>query len=127
MLEIEKGVVPSTVNISLTTWLDMSNGVEMCCIQRDQLHQQEALVSSLQQQLRKVIDSQTSKQQQQQLGREEGGLLHRNASLKDSNTRLTEELFRMKERNKRLEEVSECLPIPLPLTCLDVIFPGHCV
>ena len=75
-----------------------------CVLQRDQLHQQEALVSSLQQQLRKVTDSQSSKQQL--LGREEGGLLHHNASLKDSNTRMTEQLFRMKEKNEKLEEVS---------------------
>lgn len=81
--------------------------------QRDQLHQQEALVSSLQQQLRKVTESQSSRQHL--LGREEGGLLHHNASLKDSNTRLTEDLFRMKERNRKLEEVSEFHSLLTPL------------
>ena len=75
-----------------------------CVTQRDQLHQQEALVSSLQQQLQKVTETQVAKQQQR--GREEGGVARENAELKDVNLRLREELWQMKERNGRLEEVS---------------------
>lgn len=73
-------------------------------MQRDQLHQKEVLVCSLQHQLRKVTESQGTRGQQ--LGGEgEGNLARESSILKDNNARLTEELWRMKERNKELEEV----------------------
>ena len=65
---------------------------------------------SLQEQLQKVTEAQRSRWQQQAgggVGGEEGGVVVReNARLGDCNARLTEELWRMKERNKKLEEVS---------------------
>lgn len=81
------------------------NALLPCVTQRDQVHQQETLVSSLQQHLKKVTEVQAAKQHQ--LGREGGNLVQENAKLKDSNARLAEELWRMKKRNKKLEEVRE--------------------
>lgn len=78
------------------------------CLQRDQVHQREVLVSSLQQQLRKVTEMQAAKQHQQQ-DKEGGNLVQETAKLKDSNARLEEELQRMKERNRELEEVGKAL------------------
>ena len=69
-------------------------------MQRDQVHQQEALVSSLQQQLKKV---QGAKQHQEGVDGE--NLVQENDRLKDSNANLSEELWRMKKRNMELEEV----------------------
>lgn len=76
----------------------------ICVIQRDKLHQQEALVSSLQHQLRRVSEGQSTKQQHP-AGSEGGCVTLENANLKDTNARLREELWRMQERNKKLEEV----------------------
>ena len=62
-------------------------------------------MSSLQEQLRKV---QSGKQlQQQQRWRQEGeeAMARENASLKDTNTQLGEKLWRMEEKNRKLEEV----------------------
>lgn len=88
-----------------------------CLMQRDQLHQKEVLVSSLQHQLRKVTESRGTRGQQ--LGGEgEGNLAWESSILKDNNARLTEELWRMKERNKELEEV-RLFSVP----CLDLF--GH--
>ena len=78
----------------------------LCVVQRHQVHQRNVLVSSLQQQLRKVTEVQAAKQHQQQ-GREGGNVTQEAAKLKDSNARLEEELWRMKERNRKLEEVGK--------------------
>lgn len=63
-------------------------------------------MSSLKQQLRKVTEGQSAKQQL--LSNEERSLARENVSLKDANAKLREELWRTQERNKRLEEVCTC-------------------
>ncbi len=81
-------------------------------IQRDQLHQRDVLVGSLQRELSKVAESRQSVSRQQLQEREEEGRMAReNAKLKDDNARLSEELWRMAEKNRKLEEV--CTPFPV--------------
>ena len=84
--------------------------IYLFCMQRDQLHQQEALVSSLQQQLKRVSEGQSVRQQQQLAGPEELSLSQENSRLRDDSARLREELCKTQERNKRLEEVSNSTP-----------------
>jgi predicted nuclease with TOPRIM domain len=64
-------------------------------------------VSSLQQQLRKATEVQAAKQHR--VDREEENLAQENAKLKDGMTKVAEELWRMKEKNKELEEVRKGL------------------
>ena len=80
-----------------------SNNIFLSFFQRDQLLQQEALVSSLREQLKRVSEGQGA--QQQALGSGEARLIQENSMLKDDNARLTEELRQIKERSRRLEEV----------------------
>jgi len=72
-------------------------------LQREQLQQQEALVSSLQQQLAKVSKSQESRQP---LSHDMDGFLARECcSLKDRNESLEEELRKSSSTRKKFEEV----------------------
>lgn len=88
----------------LGVWTHVTKNVTLCP-QRNQLHMQQALVSSLHQKLLKASEGQGSKSMP--ASAEESCLALENAALRDSNARLDVELSRMRERNEALEKVMD--------------------
>ena len=101
--------------------------VSIVPIQRDQLHQRDVLVDSLQRELGRVAGSRQSLSRQQLLERaEESTLARENATLRDDNTRLSEELRRMAEKNRKLEEVCPPFPVYVPSPQNTNLAPWSC-